>query len=717
MAVELDPEQLRLRDELCRRVLPWIVDKALQTGEIEEGIERSELAPDALKDAVLAADHVVITTGPEFAALFRLAVGADGRIDQRRLAKELGRGEWPIRWGTFFETRTGRLKSDTLYAALSSWCTVVMRDGVVPEIRRAINAQISGEFSTTLRIGAVPGLRQATDISFSVHTRSTTRFLNAIARTHANGAIGLAGPRGSGKTTLIQRYVSGLHSSGPGSAPVAVCVSCPVNYDARDFVLHLHATLCRTVLERVDGSQRVRQRPHSAAILAAVKYVISAIVRLASGLVLAAAALLLAIPVDAARPILPQLSHPPAQFAWWTVPLQIVAACSFVLVASIALRVLRRLVSFLLSVSLSSAAALLRGLEWSAHPMNAGQHLAPAARQHLREIRMLQTSTTGWSGKITLPLGQGAAATKSIQLAERALTYPEVVDAFRGFIMRSVEVFGQLVIAIDEVDKIASVEQAQAFINDIKGIFGVPGCLYLVSISQDAVVTFERTGLGIRDAFDSAFDEIVSVDYLDLSDSLELLRSRVIGISEPFGFLCHCLSGGLPRELIRAVRRVAEHRTDREPTSLAAICHELVRDEMAARVHEFRIVANRLGAAHATLVLEPLVHLPHDASAKDLLNLASRLIRRQMSAAIPDALDRLRREAAMLAYHCATLKQVFTDELDENQVRLARKDAAFPGSFDKLAQARKAVAEDPHLAGILLDAFRDAWNLSIVPHH
>ena len=69
----------------------------------------------------------------------------------------------------------------------------------------------------------------------------------------------------------------------------------------------------------------------------------------------------------------------------------------------------------------------------------------------------------------------------------------------------------------------------------------------------------------------------------------------------------------------------------------------------------------------------------------------------------------------MLAYHCATLKQVFTDGLDEDQVRLARRDAVFPGSFDMLARARKAVTEEPHLAGTPLDGFREAWRLSPVP--
>jgi hypothetical protein len=38
---------------------------------------------------------------------------------------------------------------------------------------------------------------------------------------------------------------------------------------------------------------------------------------------------------------------------------------------------------------------------------------------------------------------------------------------------------GRVVIGIDEVDKIRDGDRAEAFLNDIKAIFGTPGCLYL----------------------------------------------------------------------------------------------------------------------------------------------------------------------------------------------------------------------------------------------
>ncbi len=55
-----------------------------------------------------------------------------------------------------------------------------------------------------------------------------------------------------------------------------------------------------------------------------------------------------------------------------------------------------------------------------------------------------------------------------------------------------------MLIGIDEVDKILDGERAEAFLNDIKAVFGVPGCLYLVSLSENALAVFARAVLPYR---------------------------------------------------------------------------------------------------------------------------------------------------------------------------------------------------------------------------
>jgi hypothetical protein len=114
-------------------------------------------------------------------------------------------------------------------------------------------------------------------------------------------------------------------------------------------------------------------------------------------------------------------------------------------------------------------------------------------------------------------------------------------------------------IGVDELDKIGTAEQAEHFLNEVKGIFGIPHLYFMVAVSDDALNAFERRGLPLRDAFDSSFDEILRVEPLTYYESRRLLYRRVIGLTEPYVALCHCLAGGLARDLIRAARQVARN--------------------------------------------------------------------------------------------------------------------------------------------------------------
>jgi len=53
--------------------------------------------------------------------------------------------------------------------------------------------------------------------------------------------------------------------------------------------------------------------------------------------------------------------------------------------------------------------------------------------------------------------------------------------------------------------------------------------------------------------FDSAFDELVRIDRFTYGVSRELIKRQTV-MPVPFVALCPCVSGGLPRDLIRAAR-------------------------------------------------------------------------------------------------------------------------------------------------------------------
>ena len=190
---------------------------------------------------------------------------------------------------------------------------------------------------------------------------------------------------------------------------------------------------------------------------------------------------------------------------------------------------------------------------------NDGHALAAKAKEHLKKVRYLQTSASGWSGTLGLARTSGQYSRSHTQ-SEQPFSYPEIVDEFRRFareVGADVHRHGERVfIGIDELDKIGTPEQAERFLNEIKGIFGIPHLYFMVSVSDDALTAFERRGLPLRDAFDSSFDEIIHVGPLSYAESRRLLYRRVIGLTEPYVALCHCLAGGLARELIRAARQV-----------------------------------------------------------------------------------------------------------------------------------------------------------------
>jgi hypothetical protein len=135
--------------------------------------------------------------------------------------------------------------------------------------------------------------------------------------------------------------------------------------------------------------------------------------------------------------------------------------------------------------------------------------------------------------------------TGSTEIAQAPLYLPEIVEMFRAFVAEAASL-GPVVIGIDELDKMSSEEHAASFLNDIKAIFGIDNCYFLISVSDDAVARFERRGIPVRDVFDSALDEILRLVPLSFRQASASLAERVVGLPIPFRALCYCLSGAFP---------------------------------------------------------------------------------------------------------------------------------------------------------------------------
>ena len=632
---------------------------------------------------------------------------------------------------------TVQVGSGTVDAARLQLMAAIGGTEMLAQVRTVINTVREDRFGPEYSVAGTPGLSEVYDSINRIPTGVAAE-LNGLLDRFDGASIGVAGPRGSGKSMLIREYCD------PGSAEevedigfdwswlwgyslprrqgidLRCLVAAPVDYAPRDFVLHLFAAFCRSVRGTYD--RQVESLPRivlGAFWLRRVTWLLPALVARAV-LFGGSAAALLYWKDDIAR----NLSVPQTWVEYAAIALICVGVLSFAW----------------------SSASLLR--LWARQARGRDEaSLAAAARKHLARVRYLQTFTSGWSGSLNLPGGGSSGQyTRNIARAEQPLSYPEIVDEFRDF-ARDVAADmhrhdGKVFIGVDELDKIGSAEQAERFLNEIKGIFGIPHLYFMVSVSDDALTAFERRGLPLRDAFDSSFDEIIHVGPLSYLESRRLLYRRVIGLSEPYVALCHCLAGGLARDVIRAARQVVRAATSLTlpesepagdliddvltdstfyvallpevppppPPTLATISAAVIRDEMRRKLRAVGQVINSVTKESAKDLHETMFQVSHALDlGQPVIGIVDLLTKPDPRE--PEAVRILRLDFAAYCYFCATLHDVFTDQINHEAMIEATGATPGPGSFDALAAARNAFALDTHLAWRMVTGFRKAWSL------
>jgi hypothetical protein len=338
----------------------------------------------------------------------------------------------------------------------------------------------------------------------------------------------------------------------------------------------------------------------------------------------------------------------------------------------------------------------------------------------LKRIKFQQSYTSGWSGTLKLPVALEGGVNNAITLAENQLSLPEIVHFFVKFIELASEKY-QVIIGIDELDKLETDEKARLFLNDIKSIFGLERCFYLVSVSENAMSSFERRGLPFRDVFDSSFDNILYVDYLTFESAKSLLEQRVVGRPIPFFGLSYSLSGGLARDLIRDFRSIIEFRQN-SPTAndLESICRAVVQADLKAKFRAAAISAKNIDLEpDGDIFLEELYGLERQiVSDISLLECARQMLKESSHPAVNDvdknvgekraALCELREELATYVYHATTILQFFNNGLSETAFTQPKAG----GSMDDLARARQILSVNSRITRAMLDTFRSAQNLN-----
>jgi len=472
----------------------------------------------------------------------------------------------------------------------------------VLDVFATINRLRGISFSHRLEPIATDGLADLFDPQYEVSITATDALRDALARLRA-GSLGIAGSRGAGKTTLIRAACDGQLEIEAGTGfneekgpPLGVMVSAPVRYEAREFVPHVFGELCLEVRGTDSSGERYRRasgqfQRAGRALLAGSGFLVSVYLYL---------------------------------FARYYTANQAVQWISLVVAVATSALLVVRLFDLLTKSRLAGPVRFEEG------------SIQAEADRHLKQLRYLETRAHEWSGEAGAK-GAKLGAKRSRSLAAQPLTLPELISLYRQFVA-AVTVDRPLIVGIDELDKMASPREVRSFLNDIKSLFGQSDTYYLVSVSEQAMSAFERRGLPIRDVFDSVFDDVLHVGYLQLQESEALLQQRVIGMGPPFAALCHCMAGGLPRELIRCARKAVV--AAEEESELPAVASSVIRERVEAQQHAVEVaVWPKIDRDGRQPVVGWLGALPDLGGGRDPAATVSALLERCSVEAVLGALD------------------------------------------------------------------------------
>jgi len=192
-----------------------------------------------------------------------------------------------------------------------------------------------------------------------------------------------------------------------------------------------------------------------------------------------------------------------------------------------------------------------------------------------------RTTATGIAGKgITLQRGRQSVWT------QRERSHPELIAAFKEY-LEQYRLWGgrPVAIVIDELDKLAKVDEAIAAVNGLKDLFHIPNTHFVVSVSEDALHRFAMRGVPFRDVFDSAFDTIFKLRVPSPYEAREVLARRsgeLQGFPMPVVLFCYAWSGGVPRDIIRAARACVNVRNrEGRPVGVAELARQIIRQDVA----------------------------------------------------------------------------------------------------------------------------------------
>ena len=460
-------------------------------------------------------------------------------------------------WSRVANPAASLVRTD-LAKAEQGWLQDSIEKMIVPNIILAINTILADYHDKLLIEENSEGLRRLQDPMFRVSTRVREKLISLLSQMDG-GSIAVAGLRGAGKSTLLKQFCQPLNSDIRSARTITVYTPAPSNYVAKDFIAELFQQLCQSYLtycdypptqelhnlysSRIERRQIIREALHTAwlAIRAAIAIVLL---------------VLIIWPLATRSGILPSsesaLAHQLTggmlnlSRSWW----------------------INYRAYFALGLALIALEVWPPLRVWRVHLRRSRKpELIKRAYEYLMRLQTDKTVTQGTGVNSPNVRGVGLTINRSSSVKYIPWSLPELVSYTRRFMQDvSSQMKGSerpIVVAIDEIDRIGSLEDAEKFIGEIKTIFGVEGCYFLVAVAEEVGSLFAQRATAGRSILENAFDEIVAVEPLTLLEARSLLLKRVPGFTDAFVYLVYAMSGGLPRELIRVTRRLVEMNLER----------------------------------------------------------------------------------------------------------------------------------------------------------
>jgi hypothetical protein len=588
----------------------------------------------------------------------------------------------------------------------------ILEKGLLPELRTYINKRTAEDYSKSISYLSAPGLSEIFDPQYEIPTKAKER-VQLLLDNMPGGSIGIAGPRGSGKTTLMWSICKGSLIKGKGFPLLSIMTPAPIEYDTREFILHIFSLICLQLISLNDKANRSFWDYMDSLKTPEIKYPIlsSNVARIAmvlfsffgTILILAGSYITNAILMNSTqKQYINDLDAKPLPF--FTIGIVLLSVSLFI---------------YLIPRSAENHKKKLDQNQLE----NNDNLLLVEARRWLQRIKFQQSYSSGWTGSLKLPVLVEGGINSAISFAEIQSSLPEIVEGFRDFLKNASKQY-LVIIGIDELDKLRSNEEAQRFLNDIKALFGIQNVFYLISVSENALSNFERRGLPLRDSFDSSFDKIIYVGYLNLKGAKQLIKRRVIGMPIPFICLCYCLSGGLARDLIRICRDMLEQvqsedsKVPKKDNSLSTVCATLIKSNLELKLQAISLAAKEISIEpeitnffkNVYKIQESLNHGSINWELCDLSDFQKYSISRGESEKNIEErrkLEVLKTEMSNYIYYVQTIIEFFNENLSIDMI----KNADISGDIDRLAKAYQYLSINPGISQKIITDFRQKYGL------